>query len=438
MRFRYQWPRPLWQDEISKCRRRTGRDGGAIRYSRPLKPRFGLADRILYLISQYPTVSHSFILREIRELRNLGLTIDVVSIRNPDRPVAELTTEELHEAEHTYYVRADTSKWPLAHLRVFLTRPAAYVHGLVLAVRYSKWNLLQLARHLRFFAEAILVGDWARARGLLHIHTHFASLTATLVQKVFGLALSMTIHGSDEFIDPVGFCMAEKLDAAQLAIGISRYGCSQIMRFSDPKDWPKVKMARLGINLDDFPLSTQAAAPGFQVICVGRLVPVKAYRFLLEAVAILSKSGHAVALTIVGGGSDLAALQNLAAELQINVEFTGPLPNEAVRERLRHSHCFALASFAEGVPVAVMEAMAVGVPCVATRVTGVPELIEDGRDGLLVPPADSEALAAAIKRLILDSSLRRQFSENGRARVFADYNLKQNARLLSDYLRNCS
>ncbi len=397
-----------------------------------------MADRILYLISQYPTVSHSFILREIRELRNLGLTIDVASIRNPDRPVAELTAEEFHEAEHTYYVRADTSKWPLAHLRVFFTRPRAYLRGLVLAVRYSKWNVLQLARHLRFFAEAILVGDWAHARDLRHIHTHFASLTATLVQKVFGLALSMTIHGSDEFIDPVGFCMAEKLDAAQLAIGISRYGCSQIMRFCDPKDWHKVKMARLGINLVDFPLSTSEKAQGFEVICVGRLAPVKAYRFLLEAVGILAKAGRVVSLTIVGGGPELAALQKLAAELRIGVDFAGPLPNEAVRERLGRSHCFALASFAEGVPVAVMEAMALGVPCVATRVTGVPELIEDGRDGLLVPPADSAALAAAIERLILDPSLRRQFAETGRARVFADYNLKENARVLSDYLRNCS
>jgi glycosyltransferase involved in cell wall biosynthesis len=398
-----------------------------------------LADRILYLVSQYPTVSHSFVLREIRELRTLGLTIDVVSIRNPDRPVAELTTEELHEAEHTYYVRSDTSKWPLAHLRIFFSRPGAYLRGLFTAVRYSKWNLIQLARHLRFFAEAILVGDWAQVRGLRHLHTHFASLTAMLVQKVFGLALSITIHGSDEFIDPVGFCMAEKLEAAQLAIGISRYGCSQIMRFSNPRDWPKVKMARLGINLNDFPLSTETVAPaGFQVICVGRLVPVKAYRFLIESITILKKAGRDVSLTIVGGGPELGSLQNLAAELRISVEFTGPLPNEAVRERLRRSHCFALASFAEGVPVAVMEAMALGVPCVATRVTGVPELIEDGRDGLLVPPADSEALAAAIDRLILNPYLRTQFAENGRAKVAAEYNLKENARVLADYLRNCS
>ena len=400
-----------------------------------------MAERILYLISQYPTVSHSFILREIGELRNLGLRIDVVSIRNPDRPVAELTAEEFHEAERTYYARADTSKWLLAHLRVFFTKPGAYMRGLLTAVRSSKWDLLRLARHLRFFAEAIVVGDWARARGLRHLHTHFASLTAMLIRKVFDLTLSMTIHGSDEFIDPVGFCMEEKLAAAQLAIGISRYGCSQIMRFSDPRDWHKVKMARLGINLDEFPLPAAAPdlnAENFHVICVGRLVPVKAYRFLLEAVAILVRAGHAVSLTIVGGGPELAALQRLAAELQIPVEFTGPLPNEGVRDRLRRSQCFALASFAEGVPVAAMEAMALGVPCVATRVTGVPELIEDGRDGLLVPPADSPALAAAIERLILDPSLRTRFARNGRARVFADYNLKENARVLKDYLRNCS
>jgi colanic acid/amylovoran biosynthesis glycosyltransferase len=120
------------------------------------------------------------------------------------------------------------------------------------------------------------------------------------------------------------------------------------------------------------------------------------------------------------------------------VEFTGPLPNEAVRDLLRQTDCFALASFAEGVPVAVMEAMALGVPCVATRVTGVPELISDGHDGLLVPPADPNALAAAMERLILDPDLRREFAENGRAKVAAEYNLKDNARVLADYLRKCS
>ena len=397
-----------------------------------------MADRILYLISQYPTVSHSFILREIGELRNLGLTIDLVSIRDPDRAVAELTPEEFQEAERTYYVRADTSKWPLAHLRVFFTRPVAYLSGLLLAVRSSKWDLLQLARHLRFFAEGVVVGDWAQPRGLRHLHTHFASLTAMLIQKIFGLALSMTIHGSDEFIDPAGFCMAEKLNAAQLAIGISRYGCSQIMRFSEPKDWHKVKMARLGINLDEFPLLAEAEVPGFRIICVGRLVPVKAYRFLLEAVAILRSAGHNVQLTLVGGGPERAILEALAAQLQIDVDFAGPLPNESVRVRLRHSHCFALASFAEGVPVAVMEALALGVPCGATRVTVVPELFEDGRDGLLVPPADSAALAAAIERLILNPDLRALFATNGRAKVAAEYNLRENARVLERYLRNCS
>ena len=398
-----------------------------------------MADRILYLVSQYPTVSHSFILREIRELRNLGTDICVVSIRSPDRPVAELTPEEFHEADLTYYVRADTSKWPLAHLSVLFRRPVAYLRGLSLAVCYSKWNLLQLARHVRFFAEAVVVGDWARGRDLPHLHTHFASLTALLIHKVFGTPFSVTIHGSVEFIDPSGFCIRVKLAAARLAIGISRYGCSQIMRFSDPKDWPKVKMARLGINPDDFALAPDTAEKDdFRIISVGRLAPVKAYRVLLEAVAILVESDRPVQLTIIGGGPELIALQNLAAQLRITVEFTGPLSNEMVRERVRRAHCFALASFAEGVPVAVMEAMALGVACVATRVTGVPELIEDGVDGLLVPPADSAALAAAIERLIRNPVLRRQLGENGRAKVLAEYDLRENVRVLQSYLRNCS
>jgi colanic acid/amylovoran biosynthesis glycosyltransferase len=389
-----------------------------------------LSHKIGYLISQYPTLSHSFIFREIRELRNLGLDIEVASIRNPDRPIDQLTTEEKPEAERTYYIRADAKHWPLFHLQTIATHPGRYLSGLLEAIKLSKGNLGVLARHLRFFGEAVTAGQWFRARGIGLIHTHFASLTTLLIARIFGTAVSMTIHGSDEFIDPVGFCMAEKVHAAKLVIGISRYGCSQIMRFSEPEDWYKVAMVRLGIDPENFqPASPQPSAL-FRIICVGRLVPVKAYGFLIGAAAELTRRGHAVKLTIVGGGPERERLERLGG----NVEFTGALPNDAVRARLRESDCFALASFAEGVPVVLMEAMALELPCVATRVTGVPELIEDGVEGVLVPPADAQALADAIERLIVDPDLRRQIATNGRRKVLDQFDLSQNARELRDRL----
>ncbi len=389
-----------------------------------------MSHKVGYLISQYPTLSHSFIFREIRELRNLGLDIAVASIRNPDRPINQLSTGERAEAERAYYIRADAKHWPTSHLKTILVRPGRYLSGLLEAVKLAKWNLRVLVRHLRFFGEAVTAGQWFQTRGVDHVHTHFASLTTLLIARIFGTAVSMTIHGSDEFIDPVGFCMAEKVHTAKLVIGISRYGCSQIMRFSEPEDWDKVVMVRLGIDPENFQPVPPQPSGVFRIICVGRLVPVKAYGFLISAAIELTRRGHAVKLTIVGGGPERERLERLGG----NVEFTGALPNDAVRARLRESDCFTLASFAEGVPVVLMEAMALEIPCVATRVTGVPELIEDGVEGLLVPPADAQALADAIERLIANPDLRHQIAANGRRKVLDQYDLRQNARELRDRL----
>jgi glycosyltransferase involved in cell wall biosynthesis len=389
--------------------------------------------RVGYLISQYPTVSHSFLVREVRELRALGAEIEIASVRNPDRVLSELTAGELEEASRAYYIRADAARWPLFHLQTMGTRPAAYFGGLALAVRSANWDLARLFRHLRFFGEAVVAGQWMRAKGLDHVHTHFASLTAMLMERIFGVALSMTIHGSDEFIDPAGFCMAAKVRASRFVIGISRYGCSQIMRFSDPLDWDKVSMVRLGINPEEFePAAPKPDRDCFEIVTVGRLVPVKAYRFLLRACARLISARRRLKLIVIGGGPERDALEALARDLEMvdAVEFTGPLPNDRVRERVRGADCFALSSFAEGVPVVLMEAMALAVPCVATRVTGVPELIEHEKQGLLVAPADEKALAAAIARLMDDEQLRAELGANGRKKILSEYDLRENAREL--------
>lgn len=405
----------------------------------PAWEHFALAERLGYLVSQYPTLSHSFILREIVGLRRHGLEIDVASVLRPDRSPERLSTDEKEEFARAYYVRAAWKHWPWLHIRTLVQRPRCYLASLWFAVQLARGDVFRTARHFRFFGEAVVAGHWFRARKTAHVHTHFASLTALLLHRIFGTAISMTIHGSDEFIDPVGFCMAEKVRAASLVVGISRYGCSQIMRFSCPDDWEKVAMVRLGIDLEQFrPLADRPASDrSFQVICVGRLVPVKAYRLLIQAVWMLAARQYPVQLTIVGGGPDREPLQKFSESIGAAsiVRFTGPLPNRQARDLVAAADCFALASFAEGVPVVLMEAMALEVPCVATRVTGVPELIEDGRDGLLVPPGDCGALSAAIERLLLEPELRKSLGRSGRRRVAAEYNLDQNLLELAGLLR---
>ena len=318
--------------------------------------------------------------------------------------------------------------------------PAGYLGGLALALRCAKWNLLEAARNLRYFGEAVAAGQWIMRQGAPHIHTHFASLTALLIERIFRIPFSMTVHGDDEFIDPSGFCMEEKVRASRLVIGISRYGCSQIMRFSNTRDWDKVAMVRLGIDPRAFQFAEEKTPTGrFDIICVGRLAKVKGHVLLLRAMCRLLRAHPAVRLTIVGGGPEHENLQRVAAELGIwdAVEFTGGLPNEAVRHRVTQSDCFALPSFAEGVPVVLMEAMALGVACVATRITGVPELIEDEREGLLVPPGDEVALASAIERLMLDPGLADRLRANAQSKVLRDYDLNRNVPELKERLLAC-
>ena len=391
--------------------------------------------RVAYLVSQYPTLSHTFVFREIAGLRRLGMEIGVASILWPDRGVDKLTAAEKAEYDHCYYVRADLKRWPLIHLRTLFANPGGYFKGLSLALRCSGANLILLLRNLRYFGEAVAVGVWARAGGYTHLHTHFASVPAMLMNAVVGIPFSMTLHGPDEFTDPVGLSVAEKMKYAALAIAISHYGASQIMRFSDGADWPKVRTVRLGIDAAEFPLPEARNAGRFRIVSVGRLAKVKAHVMLLRAFAVVYARFPDTELTIVGAGPELPALQQLARELAIPVEFTGGLSNELVRDRVAASHCFALASFAEGVPVVLMEAMALGVPCVATRVMGVPELIEHGREGLLVAPGDPEEMAEAICRLIAEPELAQKLKQAARAKVLRDYELTQNIRQLAEEFR---
>ena len=395
--------------------------------------------RVAYLISQYPTLSHTFVFREIAGLRRLGMEIGVASILLPDRSAEKLTAAEKAEYDQCYYVRADLKRWPVIHLQTLITNARGYLKGLSLALRCSGANLMLLLRNLRYFGESVAIGAWAQAGGYTHLHTHFASVPAMLMNAVFGIPFSMTLHGPDEFTDPVGLSVAEKMNYATLAIAISHYGASQIMRFSDTADWPKVRTVRLGIDATEFPLpEPPAAGQRFRIVSVGRLAKVKAHVMLLRAFALVYARVPNTELTIIGGGPELLALQQLARELATPVEFTGGLPNELVRNRVAASHCFALASFAEGVPVVLMEAMALGVPCVATRVMGVPELIEHGREGLLVAPGDPEAMAEAICRLIEEPALATQIRDAARAKVLSEYELTANISQLAEELLTVS
>jgi len=394
-----------------------------------------------YLISRYPAVNHTFILREIRTLRALGFDVRVVSIRPPDRRPERLSPEEAEEFRLTFLVLGGGLPRILrAHLRTLLRRPLAYAATLWYAIRLGGWDVRRAASHTGYFAEAVVAGDYLVRAGAGHFHSHFSSTPALIAARLFRLHFSLTIHGPDEFNDVAGFHLAEKVARATFIATISNFASSQTMRASAPRHWSKIHALPLGVDPGDFaprPHSIPDAGGPFRILCVGRLAAAKAHHMLLAAIARMVEKGREVELTIVGDGPERQSLEQAIAEQRLagSVRLAGPCNPDRVIDFYARANAFALASFAEGVPVVLMEAMAMKIPCVATWIAGVPELIRDGIDGLLVPPADAEALAAALEGLMDDPALRARLGESARRRVLERYDLKRNSARLGETFR---
>jgi glycosyltransferase involved in cell wall biosynthesis len=386
-----------------------------------------------YLVSRYPAVSHTFILREVEALRRQGFVIETASINRPDQQPHEMPAREREEAARTYYVKAHGLAGALAaHAVALRQRPIAWLAGLVYALRLGGTDLRRIALGVGYFTEALMVGRWMRANGLPHLHVHFATAAANVglcVKKVFGSSLSLMIHGPDEFDDVRGQSLAEKIARADFLFCIGSFARSQAMRLSDPAHWRKIDVARLGVDTAQFAPRAAASAGCFHILCVGRLVAAKGQYVLVEAARRLAAERRDFRVTIVGAGPQEQGLRAAIGEagLARHVTMAGALNQDEVRHLYGEADAFVLPSFAEGIPVVLMEAMASGVPCVTTRITGIPELIRSDDEGLLVAPSDAEALAAAIARLIDDPALRRRIAAAARRRVDADFHLERNA-----------
>jgi glycosyltransferase involved in cell wall biosynthesis len=394
-----------------------------------------------YLISQYPAVNHTFILREVQYLRRHGFELHTASIRDSDRPLAALSSDEAEEYRRTFsIVGAGALHAVVVNLRAAVRRPLAYLRGLGYAWRLTRGTPRLVARYTLYFVEAVVAGSYFERRGVRHVHTHFSSTVLLLLSRMFPVTYSMTLHGPMEFDDVVGFHIAEKVAGALFVATISHYASSQVMKASDPSHWHKVTTLRLGVDPTAFaarhPPPRTVNAP-FRLVFVGRLAPAKAQFMLIEAVAILRDRGRRIALTLVGEGPARPRLVALVKErdLDAEVKLVGACNHDRVAAFYRDSDAFVLGSFAEGVPVVLMEAMAMEVPCIATWIAGVPELIENGVDGLLVAPADPLALAEAIVRLIDDPELARRLGAAARRKVVTKYNLEINTERLGDEFR---
>lgn len=399
--------------------------------------------KLAYLVSEYPAVSMAWLVREVLRLRLLDIDVAVASINGCSRPRERLTRAEQAEQDATYYVKPHGVAGALAgHWQAIRRNPSGYFGGWALAFRLAGFDLHRLMMNVFFLTEALMVAEWMRREGRRHLHVHLGQQGATVgvfVKRVFGLGFSMTVHGPDEFYDTFGQYLPQKIEAADFICCISQFARSQLMRLSDHPHWAKMHVARLGVDPAEFkpahaPLPQSAT---FEILCVGRLTPSKGQHILIEAVAMLHAAGRSVVLRMVGDGPDRASLEAQAAALEIaaQVVFVGAVNQDAIRALYAQASCFCLPSFAEGVPVVLMEAMAMEIPCVTTRITGVPELIDHEVNGLLVAASDTVGLAAALTRLMDDPALRMSLGRAARVRVNEEYNLDRNVRGLAEVFR---
>jgi colanic acid/amylovoran biosynthesis glycosyltransferase len=357
--------------------------------------------RVAYFVNQYPKVSHTFIRREIAALERQGVTVDRIALRGWDAEVKD--AQDVAERERTQYVlRGSLAGLAAAGLWRLVRHPARAWAALGLAWRMARRAERSLPWHLVYLLEACRVATWLERSGAQHVHAHFGTNSTEVVMLAHALGgpgYSFTAHGPEEFDKPEFLGMARKIAHASFVVAISSFGRSQLCRWVPAAQWPKIRVVHCGLEPDFFAAAGQIRpAPVPRLVCVGRLCEQKGQLLLVAATAILARRGVAIELVLAGDGEMRADIEAAiaAANLQAHVRITGWIGSEQVRDELLAARALVLPSFAEGLPVVIMEAMAIGRPVISTYVAGIPELVRDGVDGWLVPAGDVEALADAM------------------------------------------
>ena len=361
-----------------------------------------MSARVAYFVNQYPKVSHTFIRREIAALERQGVTVDRLALRGWDAEVKD--AQDVAERERTQYVLQGALPGLAAEgLWRLIRRPARAWDALRLAWRMSRRAERSLPWHLVYLLEACRVANWLERSGAQHVHAHFGTNSTEVVMLAHALGgpgYSFTAHGPEEFDKPEFLGLARKIAQASFAVAISSFGRSQLCRWVPAAQWPKIRVVHCGLEPDFFAASDDIRpAPVPRLVCVGRLCEQKGQLLLVAATSILARRGVAIELVLAGDGEMRASIEAAIAAggLQAQVRITGWIGSEQVRDELLAARALVLPSFAEGLPVVIMEAMAIGRPVISTYVAGIPELVRDGVDGWLVPAGDVEALADAMQ-----------------------------------------
>lgn len=402
-----------------------------------MKPIFKLA----YLTNQYPKVSHTFIRREILALEKQGTNVQRIALRGWDEVLVD-EADRLEQSKTWYVLQDGCAALLWAMTREFLTNTHRFSSALKLAIRVGWRDIRPLLYHLAYLAEACRLLPMLKSLGVTHVHAHFSTNPteiAMLTGVLGGPDYSFTVHGTDDFEIMQFFGFQEKIHRAKFIVASCSYGRSQLYRWTEHTQWFKIKLTHCGLDPIAFPPSPPTTSNQRRFVCVGRLCKEKGQILLVKAAHQLLMKGLEFELVLAGDGEMRSILESLVADLGLNacVKITGWLSGDEVREQILAARALILPSFAEGLPVVIMEAMALRRPILATYVAGIPELVRHGKDGWLFPPGDLSQLTAAMEACLMCTSNELETMGNeAYDRVIKRHSIDIESAKLNDFFQN--
>lgn len=385
--------------------------------------------KIAYLINQYPKISHSFIRREIQQLEKIALQISRFSIRFSQDELVD--QEDKQEFEKTKFILDVGIRGLLIYLlKNIVLNPLNFIKVLFFSCQIGYGSDRGILRHLAYLAEACVLSFWLKEAGIKHIHAHFGTNSTTvamLCSMLSDCTYSFTVHGPEEFDKVVAIALPEKIKRAKFIIAISSFGRSQLYRWCNYQDWQKIHVVRCGLDQKFLSASVTSITNENRFVCIGRLCEQKGQLLLVKAIANLKEEGIECRLVLVGDGELRSPIEHLIEkfDLQNEITITGWASSDDVKEEILKAKAMILPSFAEGLPVVIMESLALARPVITTYIAGTPELIENNVNGWLIPAGDIQALTNMIKQvLILPSEKLEQMGKNGKQKVILEHNIE--------------
>lgn len=393
--------------------------------------------KIAYLVNIYPKTSHSFIRREILALESLGIPVYRFTLRVRESEIVDkIDRQELAKTRIILQSGALTLLGFL--LKSVLFSPVHFLRALRLTCQVGKRSERGLLLNLIYLVEACSLKHWLAADKIDHLHVHFGTNSTTvamLCEVLGGPGYSFTVHGPEEFDKVVAIALPEKIKRARFVVAISSYGRSQLYRWCDYQQWTKIHIIHCGLDQSFLETPPTPLPESPNLVCVGRLSEQKGQVLLLQAVAILIQQGIDLRLTLVGDGDLRPAIETAIAELKLQdyVEITGWATEQEVKAQINAAKAMILPSFAEGLPVVLMESLALGRPVISTYIAGIPELIKPGVSGWLVPAGDIDALVEALQSLLQTPlPILTQMGNDGREIVLRQHDVSKEAKILAD------